>query len=74
MEINFNNPDFDAYLEKIGFVRQDDNDSETTIFKNNGVTIDLAKGLTSSTLGKIVNCAFKKGGTDKANRIKELLE
>lgn len=73
MEINFNNPDFDNYLEKAGFIRQDDNDSNSTVFKNGGVTIDLSKGLTASTLGKIVNCAFDKGSIDKASRIKELL-
>ena len=41
MEINFNNPDFDNYLATAGFVRQDDNNPESTIFKNGGVTMTV---------------------------------
>jgi len=73
-KINFNNPDFDNYLEKIGFVRQDDNDSESTIFKNGGITIDLSKGMTANNLSKIIHSAIKEGESNKVKQFRGLLE
>ncbi len=71
MEINFNNPDFDGILESVGFTRIR---WGSAIFKNGGVIIDLSKGMNVDNLRKIVQCSFKKGGSDKARQIKELLE
>lgn len=71
MEINFNNPDFDGILQNAGFTRKEEG---STIFTNGGVTIDLARGMNTVNLRKIVHCAFKNGGSDKAKQIKDLLE
>jgi len=71
MEINFNNPDFDGILQKAGFTRKE---VGSTIFTNGGVTIDLAKGINTVNLRKIVDCAFKNGGSDKVKQIKDILE
>ena len=69
MNINFNNPDFDAILLEAGFKRVADG---STLFKCDGVTIDLSKGMTSVNLRKIVNCAFKAGSKDKSEKLKNL--
>ena len=75
MDINFNNPDFDNYLQEIGFIRQDDNDSESTIFKSgDGMVIDLSRGLIPSTLSKIIATSIRVGALRQIKRATTLAD
>ena len=67
---NFDNPEFENIMNAAGFVNSNDADNPTLYFTENGVTVDLERGISAVQLRKIVAVAKETGGEEALNKVR----